>query len=403
MGTGRTARVTRGCAAIAACATVASLAACTRHDDLTLPNVSSAPSSSADEGATTVDDTMSTTQPVGSSAPPGEPSTTTTTTSSSSTTTTTTTTSEPAQSRPESGLPRPTGFNRFEPGPALDGVAAFTGLPTDATITARPALAVKIDNAEGGDPQWNLTAADMVFEENVEGVTRFVAVFQTNTPDRIGPVRSARTSDIDILASLNRPILAWSGGNPGVTGAVRGAHDYGWLTNLSAQSTSCFYRSATRQAPHNLLLDPLCAWNSATLAGPARPVFTFDPVALPGVSESQFKVRMDGLSIEWRWNAGTQRYERRQRGAWHTDVDGNVVGADNVVELFIEYVKSDADERSPEAVTLGSGRAIVHRGGTAIAGHWSRADRFSAFVLTTDDGTVLTLAPGTVFVELRRN
>ena len=95
-------------------------------------------------------------------------------------------------------------------------------------------------------------------------------------PDRIGPVRSARTSDIDILASLNRPILAWSGGNPGVTFAVRGAHTYGWLSNLSAQSSGCFWRSGTRSAPHNLLLDPACARASATLAGPARPVFLHD-------------------------------------------------------------------------------------------------------------------------------
>jgi hypothetical protein len=302
-----------------------------------------------------------------------------------------------------SALPRPTGYARFEPAAAWDGEAAFTGLPADETITSRAALAVKLDNAVGGPPQWNLADADLVFEENVEGITRFVAVYQTKMPDRIGPVRSARTSDIDILASLNRPILAWSGGNPGVTFAVRGAHTYGWLSNLSAQSTGCFYRSGSRSAPHNLLLDPACARASATMAGPARPVFLHDGGGnVAGSIEQRFVVHMNGVDVTWLWDAASNRYQRRQRGDWHVDADGDQVGAENVVVLFVDYRKSPADPRSPEAVTVGSGRAELHRGGRRITGTWSRADRFSAFVLVSDDGRALTLAPGTTFVELPR-
>jgi hypothetical protein len=344
-----------------------------------------------------------------SSLPP--PTTVVATTTAPSTTSSTTTTStippptttEPARSMRPSALPRPRGFARFEPAPALVGVAAFTGLPADEAVTSRAALAVKIDNAVGGPPQWNLADADLVFEENVEGITRFVAVYQTNMPDRIGPVRSARTSDIDILASLNRPILAWSGGNPGVTLAVRGAHTYGWLSNLSAQSSGCFWRSRTRSAPHNLLLDPACARASATLAGPARPSFQHDGGGdVPGAPDERFNVRMDGLDVTWVWDAQAQRYWRRQRGGWHTDVDGTRVGAEDVVVLHVDYRQSPADPRSPEAVTVGSGRAALHRGGRTLTGTWSRADRFSPFTLLADDGRVLTLAPGTTFVELAR-
>lgn len=330
-------------------------------------------------------------------------STTSSTVTSTTTTVQSATTTEPARSLRPSTLPRPTGYARFEPAGQWEGQAAFTGLPADETITSRAALAVKIDNAVGGPPQWNLADADLVIEENVEGITRFVAVFQTNMPDRIGPVRSARTSDIDILASLNRPILAWSGGNPYVTSAVRGAHMYGWLSNLSAQSTNCFWRSGTRSAPHNLLLDPACARASATLAGPARPIFQHDGGGdVPGTPDARFNVRMDGLDVTWVWDAQAQRYWRRQRGDWHTDVDGTRVGAENVVVLHVDYRQSPADSRSPEAVTVGSGSAALHRGGRTITGTWSRADRFSPFTLLADDGRVLTLAPGTTFVELAR-
>jgi hypothetical protein len=357
---------------------------------------------------TTTPDTTTTTSAVStSSVPTTEGITTTNAAPTSSTTTTTTapppTTTEPARSMRPSALPRPTGFARFEPAPALVGVAALTGLPADDAVTSRAALAVKIDNAVGGPPQWNLADADLVFEENVEGITRFVAVYQTNMPDRIGPVRSARTSDLDILASLNRPILAWSGGNLGVTLAVRGAHTYGWLSNLSAQSSGCFWRSRTRSAPHNLLLDPACARASATLAGPALPVFLHDAGGdVPGERDERFTVHMDGLNVTWVWDAGAQRFQRRQRGGWHVDADGDQVGAENVVVLFVDYRRSPADARSPEAVTVGTGRAALHRGGRTITGTWSRPDRFSPFLLFADDGRPLTLAPGTTFVELAR-
>lgn len=331
---------------------------------------------------------------------------TSTTTAAPSTTTTEPTTAggEPARSRPASPLPAPTGFARFEPGPPLLGTAALTGLAADDDVSARPALAVKIDNAPAAQPQWSLADADLVFEENVEGTTRFIAVFHSNVPDRIGPVRSARTSDIKILASLNRPVFAWSGGNPWVTGAVRGAHTYGWLSNLSAQSGDCFWRSTTRKAPHNLVLDPACAWASATLAGPARPVFAHDagdPSA--GKRESRFDVEMaGGLVVTWVWDAPSGRYLRRQRGDWHVDADGESVAATNVVEMYIDYVRSPADPRSPEAVTVGSGPMVLHRGGVAITGTWSRPDHATMFTLTADDGTPLSLAPGTAFVELPR-
>ncbi|HEX4902335.1 MAG TPA: DUF3048 domain-containing protein, partial [Acidimicrobiales bacterium] len=133
-----------------------------------------------------------------------EPAATTTTTS---TTTSTTTTTAPA----ETGYP-------------------LTGLPIDDPArAARPVLAVKIDNAEprrgrGGRPQAGINAADVVYEEMVEGsVTRFLALFHSTDADPVGPVRSARTTDLLLMGPLNRPLFAWSGANAGVAGAVRGA------------------------------------------------------------------------------------------------------------------------------------------------------------------------------------
>ncbi len=71
----------------------------------------------------------------------------------------------------------------------------------------------------------------MVYELLVEGITRYAVVFQSQTPDTVGPVRSARSSDIELLANLGAPLIAWSGANPGVTSEVHTAVDNGFLVN----------------------------------------------------------------------------------------------------------------------------------------------------------------------------
>src|SRR3954466_3555773 len=105
-----------------------------------------------------------------------------------------------------------------------DPVMPLTGLPiTDPAAAGRGALVVKIDNHPIARPQSGLNEADIVFEENVEELTRFAAVFQSNGSDPVGPIRSGRTQDVDLLGSLNKPIFAWSGGNARVSAAINGS------------------------------------------------------------------------------------------------------------------------------------------------------------------------------------
>ena len=89
----------------------------------------------------------------------------------------------------------------------------LTGQPVvDEAIAVRPAIAAKIDNHPDARPQTGLNEADIVYEENVEKWTRFAVVFHSQGSDPVGPLRSGRSQDIDILTSLNRPLFLWSGG-----------------------------------------------------------------------------------------------------------------------------------------------------------------------------------------------
>ena len=112
--------------------------------------------------------------------------------------------------------------------PATGPIAPLTGLHVaDPALVNRPALAAKIDNLDTGResalPQAGLNRTDLVFEEVVEGnITRLVGVFHSKAPGRIGPIRSARTTDIYLLPQLGQVLFAWSGGNDGVDAMLRG-------------------------------------------------------------------------------------------------------------------------------------------------------------------------------------
>ena len=292
--------------------------------------------------------------------------------------------------------------------PPLDGVAALTGLPADVTVTSRPILAVKIDNYGPARPQWGLEQADAIVEENVEGITRFVALFQTNLPDVVGPVRSARIGDLDLLSGMNRPVFAYSGANPGVTDWISSAASSDVLVDFKALHNPCYSRTPDRPGPHNLLLDPNCAVGLATSAGPARPLWQIEPLWTPpasagAIGDTTFSIAMDGVAVDWTWDNATGTYVRSQDGQPHVSVSGTQISAPNVVEVSTVYVKSPVDSRSPTPISVGHGEAVVHRDGMAIPAIWSRATAYDPFVFTdTATSQPIPLDTGTGFIELVR-
>lgn len=286
-------------------------------------------------------------------------------------------------------------------------VAALTGRPASEAIRKRPIIAVKVDNYGQARPQWNLDRADTVFEVNVEGVTRFIALFHSDYPDIVGPIRSARTTDLELLGSLNRPIFSFSGANPGVNNWIDAAHEANWLVDYSGQQNPCYERRSDKPGPHNLVMDPTCAAAESTEAGPAAPIFTFDDDWSPGAKASNsgtFSVKMDGVTAGWQWDAASGRYLRSQNGQPHVTMAGTQVAADNVIVLEAPYVPSVVDERSPHALMTGSGTATVHRDGNAIAVRWSRPSLTDPFVFTAPtSGGFVPLDIGTTFVEVHRS
>lgn len=279
----------------------------------------------------------------------------------------------------------------------------LTGLPmSDPSAAKKPALVVKIDNHPLARPQSGLNEADIVFEENVEQLTRFAAVFQSSVSNPVGPIRSGRTQDIALLGSFNRPLFAWSGGNRRVTDAIRGSD----LRQLSAQQQKVFFRAKGHIEPHDLYsnTDALYGLAPKDASGPPAQ-FTYRAAgATPaGDAIAAVNISMDGVKVRWRWDATKSLFFRLADGKTQNDaISNSQVSTDNVVVLYVVYKPSPADPKSPEAQTIGKGDAWVFTAGKAVKATWTRADRLQPFTLKDASGTLIALTPGRTFVELAR-
>jgi hypothetical protein len=293
------------------------------------------------------------------------------------------------------------------PGASL--VNPLLGTPvTDAAAAARVALVAKIDNHPGARPQTGLNKADIVFEENVEFLTRVAAVFHSQGSETVGPLRSGRTQDIDILGSLNKPLFAWSGGNYRVTQAINKSD----LVNVgysASRGKGGYFREKTRKAPHNLYAKPKDLWKLAPEgSGPPPPQFLYrsDSDAKPttSVAIDGAKVSMYNVRVYWKWDAASKSFLRFSENVKrvlepHMADDGQV-SSSNVVVLYVSYVRSKADRKSPEAVTVGTGTGFVLTDGGMIPVTWTRASRTVPFQLLDSAGTAVRLVPGRTWVEL---
>jgi hypothetical protein len=281
------------------------------------------------------------------------------------------------------------------------GVLPLTGQP--GVVPFRPAAVVKIDNSPAARPQTGLNGADIVVEEEVEGgLTRFAAIFHSQS-GVVGPVRSGRTTDIGVLASLGQPLLLYSGANL-VTDTI--LRDLPNVQNRSFDTSSGYWRGHGR-APSNLYSDTGSHWASAE-GGPPPAQFAFrhGGQEVDGLPVSELSVAFRGNKVRWTWDEGGEQWLRHQGGSAHTVFSGDQVSAANVVVIEAREVATGmvdaAGSTVPEFVFVGTGSASVFTAGHQIDGIWTRPTVTSVATLTTPEGEVIELTPGRTWIELVR-
>lgn len=299
----------------------------------------------------------------------------------------------------DAGAERADVQRRIEALLASASTGLLTGLPAFEDRN-RPALVVKIDNVEDARPPVGVNKADVVYEELVEGgLTRLAAVFHSRGAEPVGPVRSARSTDVELFTMLNRPLFANSGGNAGVRSELARSTlvDVG-----NSVVPSAYWRDENRVLPHNLFTTTGDLWAAkGGEGGTPPPLFSFRAPGAPagGVAAQGVAIRFPTL-VEYQWN-GTG-WARSQRGSPHVDADDERIAPANVIVQFVQYKQSNADSNSPQAIVTGSGDAWIFTAGRVIRGTWSRPELESVTVYTDDRGEIIRLTPGSTWVELPR-
>lgn len=296
------------------------------------------------------------------------------------------------------------------PGPtptaASGPVCPLTGLPAPGgQVPHRPALAVKVDDYPDARPQTGLNQADIVFDEPVEGgITRFAAVFQCQSPPLIGPIRSARAVDVQILSQLSKPILVHVGGINPVLDLLQAAN----LTDFDLRTHGSIVQKVPgRVAPYDTYISATAGWGlEPGDTTPPAPLFTYSSTAPSGTPITSIHIPFaDTNNATWTWNAATGRWLLSYSGTRATVSDGGQIAATNIVVQTVHVTYGPWLENSEGGLEVqsqmtGSGPLMVLRNGVAVTGTWKRASVDDPTILSAADGSTIALQPGQTWVEI---
>jgi len=301
----------------------------------------------------------------------------------------------------------------------------LTGTPAPGGVVPdRPALAIKVDNYSLGPPpaearpQSGLDYADVIFEEQVEGsITRYAAVFQCqNAPGLVGPVRSARWTDIQMLSQLGHPILVHVGGIAPVLDLI----DQSNLVNLDLiDNPQLTQHPAGRYAPYDTYTTTQALWaQEKQVTTPPSPIFTFSSAVPAGEAVTQVHLDWSATSdIYWRWDQTTGTWLRFYNvgSTAEPDIQPDVLAdgvqnqAQNVIVQQVDitygpwYENSEGGLEAESHILNSSGKVYVFRNGRMIEGTWSAGAAGTPTKYLTSAGQPISLQPGRTWVEIYPN
>jgi len=285
----------------------------------------------------------------------------------------------------------------------LDGSA----LSNRAATTRRPII-VQIDNAPEARNQSGLSQADIVYEAMAEGdVTRFSAVFDCHDADVVGPVRSARLINIQLVPEY-QALLSNSGSSAGVTAELEARSD---IPNINHYSYGdAYWRAADRVGPHDLMTSTSNLRAAAVGAGFADtanlvPLTFKDDTPAPAIST--ISIPYSGIvQTGYTYDAGSNSWLRSIGGEAHIDtLTGKQIAAKNVIIQYVSVNESNIEEdvggnRSLEFELTGSGKALIFRDGQVITAIWKRVALNQMTTYTDAAGQPVPLNRGLTFIQL---
>jgi Protein of unknown function (DUF3048) N-terminal domain/Protein of unknown function (DUF3048) C-terminal domain len=296
--------------------------------------------------------------------------------------------SEPSTTKRKSST---TTTTTTEPAP----VAPFTGLPDpDRVAQGRSSLAVKIENTPDARPQSGLDVADIVYEEVVEGgITRFWAVFNSEAPEHVGPIRSVRAMDPLIVSPLGG-VVTFSGGTEINVAYMRAAPVVAVDENNAG---AAFYREPSRSAPHDLYGLTADLWTRGGQPVPPKPMFSYleEGAQLAGDPADRVHIAYEqGYDVTYDYDPTARTWQRFQGLVPHVVESGELIQPTNVIVQLVVYGGGGEGE------LLGNGDALVFSEGQVVQARWTKLAPDAPTAFTDAAGTPLSLTAGRTWVEL---
>lgn len=284
----------------------------------------------------------------------------------------------------------------------VDGVemevdySATTGIVMDENYQSENRFSVMVENSPKSRPHSGLTAADVVYEMEVEyNITRFLAIYNDEVPEKIGPVRSSRHYYVPIASSWNVPYVHF-GGSPQAYSAfntleiprIDGIYDGKY-----------FVRDKTRKAPHNayLVSDNMESTNNEILNN--KFVFGEEPYE-ESTSVDKIKIGYNHFTnVEYRYEAETNRYNRFLEGKPQLDREtGEQISPTNVIVLYAKHEKIAGDDAGRINVDLVSeGEATFLINGKKLEGNWKNEEGEMKFHI---EGELVQLRRGKTWIQV---
>jgi len=274
--------------------------------------------------------------------------------------------------------------------------------------TDGPILVVKIDDTPAAHPQAGLEDADVVYIEQVEGgLTRLAAVFSSKIPDVIGPVRSARISDIELLEQYGRVVFAYSGAQSKLLPVIAAAN----LEDLGAQrqGRDIYANDPARLAPTAMMLQAKTlmskvATQESLIAISKNIGWNFGNSPETGTAISSVKVSWPANSYDATWSLTEKRWLLSNRGLPDLAASGFHLGPTTFVIQLVSITPSEYFDKvggvTPFSQTVGSGKGFILRDGLAIDALWNRPTPEAGTAWTLPTGEEILFAPGQVWVAL---
>lgn len=287
----------------------------------------------------------------------------------------------------------------------------------------RHPLAVMIENHPDARPQIGLAEASIIYEAITEGgITRFMAIYGPSLPEKVGPVRSARTYFIDWLSEFNA-YYAHVGGN---LDALEKIQADGILDlDEFALGKTAYWREfqAGKATEHTMYASPEKLYAAAKVKGWSLKIdklnaFKFKktkttkdisdtdsslPTSTAGSADITIDFSSPTYQVVWRYDPTSNKYLRSMAGLPHKDQKtGDQLSAGNIIIQSVERWEAltRINENGWAMKTIGEGKAKVFTGGKEIEATWKKANRLGRTMFYDATGKEIEFTPGPFWYEI---